>query len=78
MSFLQLTAKDEDIDWNPETYVATMTLTETGISWADMPNGPYFLLVLDGSRVADARGRLLDGDADGTPGGDYQYLFYRS
>ena len=67
-----------DIDWNPETYVATMTLTETGISWADMPNGPYFLLVLDGSRVADARGRLLDGDADGTPGGDYQYLFYRS
>ena len=67
-----------ELHWNGSTLVVTMTLIETGISWREVSGGPYFLLVLDGSRIADARGRLLDGDGDGTPGGDYQYLFYRS
>ncbi len=66
------------ITWDPDNYTAMLRLTERGVSWRNLPNGPWFLLVLDGDRVADPRGSLLDGDADGTPGGDFQYLFYRS
>jgi len=66
------------ITWDPDNYTATLRLTERGVSWRNLPNGPWFLLVLDGDRVADPRGTLLDGDADGIPGGDFQYLFYRS
>jgi len=66
------------ITWDAANYTATLKLTERGVSWRDLPNGPWFLLVLDGDRVADPRGTLLDGDRDGAPGGDFQYLFYRS
>ncbi len=63
--------------WDPVDNVATLTLTGSG-SWTNLPGNPsVFTLVLDGSRITDPRGVLLDGDADGTPGGDYTQVFTR-
>ena len=61
------------IAWDPTDFLVTFTLTGTN-SWANL-NGP-FVLVLDGSRVADPRGGLLDGNGDGTPGDDYTVFFF--
>ena len=63
--------------WDPNQYLATMQFSGNG-TWANIPGaGPYFLLVLDGDRITDPRGGKLDGDADGTPGGQFQFMFLR-
>ena len=67
------------IAWDPNNLFVTMTLTGTG-SWAKLVEAAglwsgEFLLVLDGTQVADPTGTILDGDGDGIPGGDYQFVW---
>jgi hypothetical protein len=56
--------------------VARVTFTGTGIIGGSVADGNYTFTVL-GSQVRDTGGQLLDGDGNGTPGGDRVATFHR-
>jgi hypothetical protein len=56
--------------------VAVVTFTGTGISGGSLADGNYQLTIL-GSRVHDGLGQELDGDSNGTAGGNRVDAFFR-
>jgi hypothetical protein len=56
--------------------VARLTFTGPGIVNGSLPNGQYTLTVR-GDRIRDASGQAVDGDGDGSPGGDSLTEFFR-
>jgi uncharacterized protein (TIGR03118 family) len=56
--------------------VVVLTFTGSGVSGGSLADGNYTLTIRS-DRVHDAQGRSLDGDADGTAGGDRADAFFR-
>jgi hypothetical protein len=56
--------------------VATLSFTGTGTEYGSLADGRYTLTV-NGGQVTDVLGRSLDGDADGTAGGNDVLSFFR-
>jgi hypothetical protein len=56
--------------------VATLTFSGAGTETGSLADGRYTLSV-NGAQVTDGLGRALDGDANGTAGGNYALAFFR-
>src|SRR5262249_46363349 len=56
--------------------VATLTFTGSGIVNGSLADGRY-TLTIDGDSIVDASGAAVDGDGDGTAGGDAEAAFFR-
>ena len=63
--------------WNPTFGVPGAVITFPDLPNGRLPEGRYEL-ILTSAGLRDQAGNALDGDADGTPGGDYTFdLFYK-
>jgi glucose/arabinose dehydrogenase len=56
--------------------IVSMTFTGPGVLYTSLPDGNYTFTAY-GAQIADGAGQNLDGDANGTPGGDYLTAFHR-
>jgi hypothetical protein len=56
--------------------VVVLTFTGSGVLGGSLADGNYTLTIWS-DRVHDAQGRSLDGDSDGTAGGDHTDNFFR-